>query len=296
MSVKRIATRLVPTSLRPFLRSLLTHISRSHFPREHVPHTRFPLEPAMRDAIAESLRINRSSAVTKSMASECCGFPDLEKLTVYWGIVRGVTQLLEPYNSPLDKYFHWSNFQERMAQGLLDTSKDLFAIWAAIHKRPKVILEIGCRTGKSIALQLFVHPDPRECTVLLIDPFIEMGSPKKVALNLERLFIPKSNDYFFVGYSESVLPHIMNTFPEVLFDYVLVDGSHRKQDALRDLQMVTPFVSRGGYIVLDDIGSYGPDIGYGLIDVWNTWKAEAKEEFYFREYEVPWDFAAAQRK
>ena len=296
MSAKHAIKTLVPEFLHRFPRFLLTHIYkyRVELERKRVPHTMFPLEQVVRDAILDSLRMSDSAMATESL-SKYNDFPHVDELIGYWAIVNGVTQILAPLN-PSDKYFDWNILQNKMSQGLLKISKDLFAVWAAIHKRPKVILEIGCRTGKSIAVQLFAHPNPDMCTVFLIDPFVEMGSPKMVLNNLSHLHIPTDNIWFFVGYSRSVFPELVKSFPKVLFDYVLIDGSHRKEDALKDLQMVAPYVRRGGYVVFDDIGSYGPGIGYGLIDVWNTWKEEHKEDFRFREYHDPWGFAVALRQ
>jgi SAM-dependent methyltransferase len=293
MSTRQKLKRLVPDFLHPFLKPVVRPFLQPERPR--VPHTKFPLHAAKRDAVAESLKMSESSVIATSQISERNDFPEVDELIGYWGIVRSVTQLLEPYN-PLDKYFDWNNFREKKTQGLLHIQKDLFAIWVAVNKRPKLILEIGCRTGKSIATQLFAHPDPDKCTVLQIDPFIEMGSPELVSRNLEHLCIPTRNIHTFVGYSENVFPAINKTFPELRFDYLLVDGSHRKEDALKDLQMVAPYVSRGGYLVFDDIGSYGPGVGYGLIDVWNIWKEKHEGEFRFHEYPMPWGFAAARKK
>ena len=218
-------------------------------------------------------------------------FPDSAELLPYWGMLRRVTEILEAHN-PADKYFSTVRVRETLDKGYLN-QKDLFALWVSIYKHPKMILEIGSRTGKSLSTLLFVHPDPGETTAFLIDPFIEMGSPDLIKRNLGHLGILQDHVHAFVGFSAEVFPKLMETFPQVRYDYILVDGSHRREDALKDLQMVTPYVGPGGYVVMDDIGSYGPGVGYGLIDVWTEWKAEFKGQFECREYLEPWGFAAA---
>lgn len=290
MSVRENIKQFVPEFLHPVLRPVARRFADPDRPR--VPHTSFPLDQATRDAIASSLKLSESS--TAKLADSAL-FPEIEELIRYWGIVRGITQVLGPYN-PSDKYFDWSHFEEHRARGLLDITKDLFVAWLSINKQPKVILEIGCRTGKSIATHLFVHPEPSLCTAVLIDLFVEMGSPEKILSNLRCLGISTHNVHPLVGYSETVFPQIISTFADLRFDYLLVDGSHRKEDALRDLRMVAPYVASGGYVLFDDIGLYGPGVGYGLIDVWNVWKQEHEREFVFHEYHVPWGFAVARRK
>ena len=184
MSVRENIKQFVPEFLHPVLRPVARRFADSDRPR--VPHTTFPLDQGTRDAIASSLRLSESST---AKLADSASFPEIEELIRYWGIVRGITQVLGPYN-PSDKYFDWSHFEDHRARGLLDITKDLFVAWLAINRQPKVILEIGCRTGKSIATHLFVHPEPSLCTAVLIDLFVEMGSPEKILSNLRCLGIP----------------------------------------------------------------------------------------------------------
>jgi len=290
MHVRENLKPLIPRFLHPVLRPLKGPVSKSAI--SALPPTKFPLDPKVRDAIGASLRKSMAAGIETPAPRS---FPDVDELKSYWGIVRGITELLEPVN-PDDKYFNWTHLQDHRRRGLLDISKDLFAIWVAVNQRPKLILEIGCRTGKSIATQLFIHPDRDACTCLLVDLFVEMGSPELIQRNLAHLRIPTSNVHAFVGYSESVFPQLMKELSDVRFDYVLVDGSHEREPALTDLNMVAPYVAKGGYVVFDDIGSYGPGVGYGLIEVWNVWKAEHQQAFEFQEYPAPWGFAAARRR
>ncbi|MCC7447712.1 MAG: class I SAM-dependent methyltransferase [Anaerolineae bacterium] len=284
-TLKRLIKPLIPPALRPRLAALLSSDT-----RQTLPHTKFPLDAATRQAIRQSLA--NSQAAPQPRDISVIDFPEITDFSGYWGIFRGITNVLAPVNSPRDKYYRWDYYGQLIAQGQLDIAKDLFAVWHAVHKRPRYILEIGCRTGKSIATQLFAHPDPDSCTVFLIDPFIEMGSPQLIKNNLAHLGIPTQNVHVFVGYSETAFPALMAEFPDVRFDYLLVDGSHRKEDALKDLKMVTPYAREGGYIVFDDLGG-----NYQLIDVWEAWKANCAQDagFTFREYRVPADFAVARK-
>ena len=130
----------------------------------------------------------------------------------------------------------------------------------------------------------------------MVDPFIEEGSPKIVRSNLKHLKIPTENVHSFVGYSEDVIPNLQTEFPELQFDYVMVDGSHERDTARHDLGMITSLVAQGGYVVFDDIGLHDELGGYGLIDVWHDWIAENRSKFEYHEYMMPWGFAVARRK
>lgn len=292
MSIIYTAKRLVPLPVRRHLGRIVDQLRRGRPARTLIPLTPLPLPSDFVSTLRKSIAHSRSLSSSPYAGPD---FPDDEELKGYWGTVRAVTRILEPLNGK-DKYFNMEKFHQQRIEGRFTISKDLFTAWLAVRHAPPVIFEIGCRTGKSICIHLLLHPRAEDATVILLDPFLEQGSPQKVITNIRAVGAPDKNTYFIAGYSEQAVPHMHSQLPELACDYILVDGSHKKEDALQDLRTITPMVRGGGYILFDDIGSYGPGIGYGLIDVWNEWKREVSDLFTFREYPESWGFAAARRK
>ena len=277
-ALRMILTRRGLRSLRQFTRIIL------------IRQTKFPLDAVLHEAIASSPGLVSKTPITDSPLS----LPDVEELQSYWRIDKRVSEALGPLN-PGDRTYDWARIQGRMDEGVLKIEKNLFAAWVAIHTRPKMILEIGTRTGKSIATQLVAHPAPDKCTVFLIDPFHTYGSPKLVKKNLSRIGLPLENVFIITGYSQSALPSLLDAFPTLQFDYVLVDGSHDKQDALQDLRSVAPLIRPGGYCVFDDLVDEQGSTNLGLREVWEMWKREEENRFECREYEEFYGFGVARR-
>jgi len=150
--------------------------------------------------------------------------------------------------------------------------------WAIEHK-PKRILEIGVRTGISICQLLSAYLDHSIIEkVLLCDVFNDgFISPQLVQVNLQTLGIPTDKVDFLVGDSKQTIPQFKLDNPGYKFDWILVDGSHDKTDAMIDLENVHDIVNVGGVIVFDDIS---PD-GMNLLSVWEEFKNKYSSEFEF---------------
>jgi len=159
-----------------------------------------------------------------------------------------------------------------------------FAWEWVIEHHPKRILEIGVRTGLSLAqlLSAYIDYSGIERIVefdLFNDGFI---SPGLVKLNLRSLAVPDSvidKIEFISGDSKVKVLEFKGNTPDYKFDYILVDGSHTVEDATQDLENVRDMVAQGGVIVFDDIG---PD-GMNLKGVWETFKQKYAHEFAFNE-------------
>jgi predicted O-methyltransferase YrrM len=281
------AKRVLPLWLRRELRRRVTQAKIRGAIRQAGPvvPTAVPLPPNLVAAI-EACR-----AALAGNPSRHAAFPDSEELLAYWDRLLDVVSALRQANRPDDKYFDTDRLEQRRRAGETNL-KDLFAMWLAATAGPASILEIGCRTGRSIALQLSSHRSPGQCLAVLIDPFVEMGSPNVVLANLERLGLPTGSVFPLVGTSETLVPAVVQALPELRFDYVLVDGSHVAAEALADLRGVTGLVAPGGYVVFDDIG---PET-YGLLPTWETWSERLRDRFDFRVYDAPQAFAVARRR
>jgi predicted O-methyltransferase YrrM len=222
----------------------------------HVPETPIPFVPATTDWLRS--RLDSGDALPFAP-------PTLAVLDERWANVRDVIKRLKRVNSRYDKYLDLRRLGAARAAGMR-TSKDLFVSWLAENAPPRRVLEIGCRTGRSLSVLLDAHPNPGDCAVVLIDPFIEMGSPDSVVANLRKLGVA-TTPLVLVGRSDRLLRELPDSAPDARFDYILVDGSHRKEDALADLKSVAPLVAPGGCVVFDDLGPGG----YDLLTVWEEW-------------------------
>lgn len=194
-------------------------------------------------------------------------------LAVIFNTMR-ILKKQNPGDAYYENYLHMA-FNKYGPEEFFDTYQVLWAI--GVYRKPKRILEIGCRTGISLCqlLSSYVYQGDGDIEkVVCVDPFDQWTSPNLVRKNLAALNINlgdrlkilamKSEDYFSVGKGET-------------FDYILVDGDHTKTVAAVDLQAAHNVLESGGIIVFDDISTAEGECG--LIDVW-----EAFENAHFSEY------------
>jgi len=170
--------------------------------------------------------------------------------------------------------------------------------WIGSHRRPKRVLEIGTRTGGSLVALLSAYPDEevakteiycfdiwkefiRVCRFRGIVRHFPEFVKRDLAIgvvknNLKLLGISPDTIKFFSGDSKTTVPQFIASDPRK-FDYVLVDGSHHRDDARADLDNVVHAVAPNGILVFDDIG---PE-GYKLIDVWREFENKYRDLFHF---------------
>ena len=154
-----------------------------------------------------------------------------------------------------------------------------FAVQWVITHSPKSILEIGTRTGLSICNMLSAYVDYKGIERIVLTDLFNDGfiSPEIVKMNMRALNIPKEvmdKTKFIVGDSKTEVPKLEGTF-----EFVLVDGSHVKEDARKDLENVVRLCAKNGVIVFDDT----TDRGCNLQDVWDDFKKSHENEFNFGE-------------
>jgi predicted O-methyltransferase YrrM len=197
-------------------------------------------------------------------------------------VIFNVLRILKKIN-PGDLYYE--NYLGHLAKRG-DKFFDIYHLaWAwVIEHHPKRILEIGTRTGLSLAQLLSAYIDYNgiekivSCD-LFADSFLSSGLVK---LNLKTLNIPSSvidKIEFLTGDSKQLIPRYVQNNPDVKFDWVLVDGSHERVDARLDLENVKSIVDVGGILVFDDLS---PD-GMNLEEVWNEFKLCYVDEFDWYE-------------
>jgi predicted O-methyltransferase YrrM len=189
------------------------------------------------------------------------------------GVVLGVNRLLAPFNGH-DRYF-----RELVELGIRDYFFETYLViaWAGLRLDPRRILEIGTRNGGSLTQLLHLLDLNVEREVVCFDLWREIGGPKSVKKNLERLLIPARYVQFISGDSRQTVPQFLSKRPPGSFDYVLVDGGHEREVATADLRNVADCVAPGGILIFDDIG---PE-SHGLVDVWEAFQKEQGDRFVY---------------
>lgn len=166
-----------------------------------------------------------------------------------------------------------------------DTFFDYYhLLWTlGANMQPKRILEIGCRTGISVAQLLSSIIKYDGLKIVLCDIFGDgFISPMLIQMNLKHLNIPQetiNSIEFLVGDSLKEIPEYKQKNPDQLFDYILVDGNHDKNIAMQDLENVVDMLDIGGILVFDDISQDGCNLG----DVWHTFGQAHYTRFLFHE-------------
>jgi len=106
-----------------------------------------------------------------------------------------------------------------------------------VHQRmqPRTYLEIGIRTGNSMALS--------RTRSIGVDPYFKIDKPIRCDVQL----IKATSDDVFAG--DDPLAH----FGGVPVDLAFIDGMHLSEFALRDFINIEPFMADTGVIVIDDV-------------------------------------------
>jgi predicted O-methyltransferase YrrM len=101
--------------------------------------------------------------------------------------------------------------------------------------RPRTYLEIGIRTGTSLALS--------RTRSIAVDPSFVIDKP----IHCDVQVVKATSDDFFAG--EAPLAH----FDGVPVDLAFIDGMHLSEFALRDFINIEPLMADTGVIVFDDV-------------------------------------------
>jgi Methyltransferase domain len=101
--------------------------------------------------------------------------------------------------------------------------------------RPRTYLEIGIRTGTSLALS--------RSRSIAVDPRFVIDKP----IHCDVQVVKATSDDFFAG--DAPLTH----FDGVPVDLAFIDGMHLSEFALRDFINIEPWMADTGVVVLDDV-------------------------------------------
>jgi len=122
--------------------------------------------------------------------------------------------------------------------------------------QPTRYLEIGTFQGGS-ALVVAAAMDARKSDgqMICIDP-----EPKITPENWAKI---KHRATLLTGFSPAILPQALEVAGKP-FDFVLIDGDHTYQGAIRDAEGVLPYVANGGYLLFHD--NFFTDVGQAIDD------------------------------
>lgn len=215
---------------------------------------------------------------TVSLAQKLWGVAQIEAKPLeaaYFAIMRAL-KVINPGDSYLENYI---GMKKRYAPDFYDTYQLLWTI--GIHLAPKNILEIGSRTGISICQLLSAHSDRENIeSIVCVDPFDQWTSANLIRANMRYLGLvheaekakihPITSDMFF-----------SSSLNGPVYDFILVDGDHSKEQAFKDLENAAKLIRPAGVIVFDDISTAPGECA--LIDVWEKWVALHKDEFEFEK-------------
>jgi hypothetical protein len=161
-----------------------------------------------------------------------------------------------------------------MAQGAAPAPRHAGAhylkVLAGLHEmlRPRGYLEIGVRTGRSLALA--------RCASIGVDPRFALRENVMAGKPALHLFALTSDDYFAAHDPRTLLPAL---------DLAFVDGTHRAEFVLREIRAIERAAHPGAVIVLHDAlptdlvmarrsdqPPYPPPIQPGEIRVGDVWR------------------------
>jgi predicted O-methyltransferase YrrM len=123
--------------------------------------------------------------------------------------------------------------------------------------RPKRYLEIGTlKGGSALLVNAALNSLQAEGRLVCVDP--------KPQIDPEHWKLLEPRTTLLTGYSPAVLPRARDAAGG-LFDFILIDGDHTYQGALRDGRGVLPFAADGAYILFHD--SFFPEVARAIDEV-----------------------------
>lgn len=154
------------------------------------------------------------------------------------------------------------NFQDivdRNKQALIN-EQDFIEILSEMEKvNPKVILEIGTRQGySSRAFYEAFHPE------LLIT--VDILSESEMPGGIQKVQSP--GVHYVVGDTNKIgtAIEVKELLGDKKVDVLFIDGDHMEQTVKRDFKNYSPFVRKGGLVVMHDIQEQRVDL-----EVWKVW-------------------------
>lgn len=149
--------------------------------------------------------------------------------------------MMHIYTDYLDFLERHKLLADTLARQIMPWTGQLICHLFDTHSFPRV-LEIGRSAGHSFGLFRWLSP---ESYVVSVDP-----KPKPTAKEVAALF---DKNYLFIDQASPA------AFDDVVgsFDFVLIDGDHKKKRAALDWKHVQELIAPGGVVMFDNLGHSG---------------------------------------
>lgn len=141
----------------------------------------------------------------------------------------------------------------RNAPCQMSLGERLFLYSLVYAARPDHYCEIGTAQGGSalIAQSALIDVGHAQARISLIDIRFDLDKPARQMLERRAAF--------HEGPSTEMLPKVAQTAP---IDFLLIDGDHTHDGALRDIEMAADLVARGAHVLVHD--AYNPPIAAAI--------------------------------
>jgi predicted O-methyltransferase YrrM len=111
--------------------------------------------------------------------------------------------------------------------------------------KPKNILEIGFNAGHSACCFLNASP---ESTLYTFD-ICKHGTENEAYKILNKQFDIKLTE----GDSVETIPRFINEYPDLMFDFIFIDGGHSNDTPYYDIINTKTKLNKNGYMLIDDM-------------------------------------------
>lgn len=120
--------------------------------------------------------------------------------------------------------------------------------------KPEIVVEVGSYAGGTAVGWAKALAENGRGTLYCIDndSYAEGTYPGLTTQNIENVGLPKEQYRLFNGNSDKCVRDLSKTLKGKV-DIFLVDGDHRYDEALTDIQNTLPLMRPGGYILVHDV-------------------------------------------
>lgn len=147
--------------------------------------------------------------------------------------------------------YYWVHQFNWMGEPFLQLTTDLMAFQEIIHRhRPEYVVEIGVAWGGSLLMYATLAPLVGIKKVVGVDVFIPTDLRRRLVSH------PRLARYLRLVEGSSVeestvrkVKKLLNQSRRIL---VILDSNHTEAHVLRELELYTPLIGRGGYLIVGD--------------------------------------------
>jgi len=147
--------------------------------------------------------------------------------------------------------YYWVHQFNWMGEPFLQLTTDLMAFQEIIHRyRPEFVVEIGVAWGGSLLMYATLAPHVGIKKVVGVDVFIPRDLRRRLAAK------PRLARYLHLiegsSVEESTVRRVKRLVGRSRRILVILDSNHTEAHVLRELELYTPLIGKGGYLVVGD--------------------------------------------